>query len=107
MEKLKPHYDLTGLKKLLSKQATRHVTRVARRGAVDLGYMDDEAMVSVIHKLCSGHFYKSMTSNQNQRLWQDVYKFKDEENKLYIKLQLSIDGNQAVLLQFKRDEGED
>jgi len=103
MEKQKPHYDLARIKELLSSATTRRVTETSQDGAKDLGYMDISAMLEVIDKLCARHFYKAMTSIHNNKLWQDVYKFTDEENRLYIKLQLSIDEREGVLVQFKED----
>lgn len=104
MEKRKPHYDLKTLKKFFNNEATRIITQVARQGAVTLGYMDEEAIAEVIEKLCSQHFYKSMTTHKNNQIWQDVYKYKDDEKKIYIKLQLSINEKQTILIQFKKDE---
>ncbi|MEW6052683.1 MAG: type II toxin-antitoxin system MqsR family toxin [Nitrospirota bacterium] len=107
MEKRKPHCDLKKLKKLFSSEATRVITATAQKGAADLGYMDEDAIVEVINKLCAQHFDKSMTSYHNSQIWQDVYKFKDEEKNIYIKLQLSVNKTQTVLIQMKRDEGGD
>jgi len=107
MEKRKPHYDLKKLKKLFSGEATGVITATAQKGAAALGYMDEDDIAEVINKLCSQHFYKSMTAHHNSQIWQDVYKFKDEEKNLYIKLQLSVDKTQTVLIQMKRDEGGD
>jgi hypothetical protein len=106
MEKRKPHYNLNELKKLFNNEETRVITRAARQGAAAMGYMDEYDIVEVIGNLCSDHFYKSMTSNLSSKIWQDVYKFRDEEQKLYIKLQLSIDETQTVLIQMKKDEGD-
>lgn len=73
-----------------------------------MGYMDEDDIVSVIDRLCSDHFYKSMTTYQNHTIWQDVYRYRDENDiPLYIKLQLSVDGGKAVLIQMKRDKGSD
>lgn len=107
MEKRKPHYDLKTLKKLLSKETTRRVTETAQEGAALMGYPDEDAMLQVIQKLCSEHFYKSMTTKADSKIWQDVYKFKDEEKKLYIKLQICRPAGEerAILVQFKKDEG--
>lgn len=107
MEKPKPHYDLKKLKKFFSSEATRVITATAQKGAAALGYMDEDNIAEVINRLCAQHFYKSMTSYHNSQMWQDVYKFKDEEKNLYIKLQLSVDKTQTVLIQMKRDEGGD
>ena len=107
MEKLKPHYDLKKVKSLLCSEETREVTRTSREGAVSLGYMDVESMLSVIENLTQKHFYKSMTVIGNPKMWQDVYKIVDEHKSLYIKLQLSSDRKKAVIVQFKEDEGGD
>ncbi|MGO9014026.1 MAG: type II toxin-antitoxin system MqsR family toxin [Dissulfurispiraceae bacterium] len=104
MEKRKPHCDLKTLKKFFNSETTRIITQVARQGAATLGYMDDAAIAEVIERLCSQHFYKSMTMHKNNKIWQDVYKCKDDENKLYIKLQLSVNEKQTILIQFKQDE---
>lgn len=108
MEKRKPHYDLKKIKALLCSENTRIITDLSRDSAVPLGYMDDQDMISVIEPLNNANFYKSMTSYFNPKIWQDVYKTVDEEGKkLYIKLQISLDGEKAVLVQFKLDEQED
>ena len=107
MEKLKPHYDLKKIKSLLCSEETREVTRTSREGAVFLGYMDVESMLSAIENLTQKHFYKSMTVIGNPKIWQDVYKIVDEQKSLYIKLQLSADRKKAVIVQFKEDEGGD
>jgi motility quorum-sensing regulator / GCU-specific mRNA interferase toxin len=106
-EKRKPHYVLSVLKELFRNEKTRHITKLAHKGAVTMGYMDDDDMLTVISRLCSEHFYKSMTMYENHKVWQDVYRYQDGEKALYIKLQLSVDGQKAILIQMKRDEGRD
>lgn len=108
MEKRKPHYELQKIKKFFSRSVTRVITKIARKGAVSLGYMDEEDILIVIGRLGSDHFYKSMTSYLNHKIWQDVYRYRDDDdNDIYIKLQLSEDGKMAVLIQMKKDEGSD
>jgi motility quorum-sensing regulator/GCU-specific mRNA interferase toxin len=106
-EKQKPHYVLSKLKAFFECRTTRHITAITHKGAVSMGYMDDDDIQSVISRLCSEHFYKSMTAYKNHKVWQDVYKFQDGDKALYIKLQLSVDGGKAILIQMKRDEGRD
>ena len=73
-----------------------------------MGYMDEGDILPVIHRLGPEHFYKSMTSYHNHKIWQDVYRYRDDDHRaLYIKLQLSVDGKKAVLIQMKKDEGSD
>lgn len=107
MEKRKPHYDLKRIKELFNNETTRIIRDIARQNAAAAGYAYVEEIQYVINNLCSQHFYKSMTSEQNHKLWQDVYKFTDEEKRLYIKLQLTMSRNKAVLIQFKKEKGDD
>ena len=105
MEKRKPHYDLKKLKKLFCGQGTRLITKTAQKGAASMGYMDIDDIQTVLKQIGPEHFYKSMTTYQNHKLWQDVYKYRDDDNGLYLKLQLSTDGKKAVLIQMKKDKG--
>lgn len=105
MDKQKPHYDLEEIKELLDHESTRSITEKAIDGAAALGYLTIEAMLDVVNQLRRKHLWKSMTVHGNSRLWQDVYKITDEDNDLYIKLQIiDVAGKKAVLVQFKRDE---
>ena len=106
-EKRKPHYVLSALKELFRNEKTRHITQVARTGAVSEGYMTIDDIGEIIERLCSEHFYKSMTAYHDHKIWQDVYKFQDGDKGLYIKLQLSVDEGKTILIQMKRDEGRD
>jgi len=107
-EKRKSHYLLSVFKKLFHNEATRSITKAAHEGAASAGYMTTDDMENVIDQLCSKHFYKSMTTHHNHKLWQDFYRYrKDDGTALYIKLQLSPDNEKAVLVQMKRDEGSD
>lgn len=108
MEKRKPHYDLEEIKKLLDNESTRKITEQAIDGAAALGYLTIDEILDVVNRLRRGHMYKSMTVYGNAKLWQDVYKITDNDNDLYIKLQIiDVTGKKAVLVQFKRDEGGD
>ncbi len=106
MEKFKPHYDLKKVKSLLCSEETRLVTQTSQEGAVSLGYMDVEDMVSIIGNLTQKSFFKSMTSQYDPSMWQDVYKITDErDQKIYVKLQLSSNKKRGVIIQFKEDTG--
>jgi motility quorum-sensing regulator/GCU-specific mRNA interferase toxin len=106
-EKRKPHYVLSAFKVLFRSEKTRQITQLAHKGATSEGYMTVEDIGEVIERLCSEHFYKSMTTFKDHKIWQDVYRFHDDDKALYIKLQLSIDMKKAILIQMKRDEGSD
>lgn len=73
MEKRRPHYDLTAVKAAFDHAGTLNRTYSSRRGADDLG-VDDDTLVEIIQALSPSDFYKSMTSKQDYRVWQDVYK---------------------------------
>ncbi len=108
MEKRKPHYGLDRFRELFRRESTRVITATAYKGAVSMGIMDENDILAVIDRLYSQHFYKSMTTHSNHKIWQDVYRYHDDEgNALYIKLQLSPDKTKAVLIQMKKDEGSD
>ena len=105
MEKRKPHHHLAKLKGLFRSARTRVITAAARKGAVAMGYMDEDDMQGIINRLSPAHFYKSMTAYRDHKIWQDVYRFQDDDDRrLYIKLQLSADKKKAVLIQMKKDE---
>ena len=103
MEKRKPHYSLSQLQDMLSDEHTRIITRKCKQEAAEIGYFDDAMIVERVLRLTRKEFYKSMTAYENSQLWQDVYKSEDGERSLYIKLQLSVGKNQAVVIQFKTD----
>jgi len=101
-EKRKPHYDLDELKELVRQEAWI-VTRVADKGAMNLGLSRYE-LKKIVLALRSQDFYKSMTSYRDHKLWQDVYKprisIQEECIELYIKLQKSLNDKCAEELGF-------
>ncbi|MBW1778124.1 MAG: type II toxin-antitoxin system MqsR family toxin [Deltaproteobacteria bacterium] len=108
MEKRRPHYPLETFKRLFFSERSRIITQTAREGAVTMGYMDDDDIMAVISRLGTKQFVKSMTTYKNHRIWQDVYQYEDEnDNILYIKVQLSSDYKKAILVQMKKHEGSD
>lgn len=102
MSSSKPKYDLNKIKKLLCDSDSYHITLEAHHGAAELGYMDAESMIDVIENIQEDDFYKTMPSEKVQGLWQDVYRVNDGNNKIYIKLQLSVNGKKVVVVQFKK-----
>ena len=95
-----PTYDLDEIKELLKNEDTRYITRRDRREAVRLGYADDDAMVARVLMLQVNEFYKTMPSENMPGLWHDVYRSNDATVTLYIKLQISFNG-QGVIISFK------
>jgi motility quorum-sensing regulator/GCU-specific mRNA interferase toxin len=83
-EKRKPHHDLEAFKLEFSTVKGLTVTRGALRDATELGYGSEE-IVSIIQTMERSHFYKSMTSNHNENVWQDVYHVPHVGGTLYVK----------------------
>ncbi|MEK6581352.1 MAG: type II toxin-antitoxin system MqsR family toxin [Nitrospirota bacterium] len=102
MSASKPKYDLSKIKKLLCDSDSYRITVKAHSGAAELGYMDAESIVDVIENIQEDDFHKSMPSEKVPGLLQDVYRVNDGNNKIYIKLQLSVNGKKVVVVQFKK-----
>ena len=94
MEKFKPTYNLDDFKK-----SDFEITKTAQKSAEDLGFklkdIDD-----VISTMKHEHFYKSMTSYANHKIWKDVYHVPCENMILYIKFMQNII-SEFTLLSFK------
>lgn len=98
MEKLKAHYLLQEIQVLVLRDGGRSFTFTAMRGAESMGLSRAEA-VGVVLALTGSMFYKSMTTNSDNKVWQDVYHAPcPNEKTAYIKLTVQ-DG--AVVIQFK------
>jgi motility quorum-sensing regulator/GCU-specific mRNA interferase toxin len=71
-EKRKPTYDLAAFKAAFGDVDKLNVTGTAVRTAATLGFGRAE-IVATIQAMQRAHFYKSMTSYGDHRVWQDVY----------------------------------
>ncbi|MDR1662547.1 MAG: type II toxin-antitoxin system MqsR family toxin [Azoarcus sp.] len=99
MEKMKAHYPLDAVKERLSRLGADAFTMTALRGALAMDLSIEEA-IDVVLGLSSAMLYKSMTTNADHRLWQDVYHAPCPNGKTaYVKLILQEDG--ALVIQFK------
>ena len=96
MEKGTPHCKLTVVRALVRAGQVR-TTQSAREGAVGLG-LDFDAMVTVLLGLAPSDFFKSMTTHDNHRIWQDVYRPVIPAGKLYLKLTVIHD---VLVVSFK------
>ena len=72
MENRRPHADMRIVKSLVASGDVRS-TLSALRDAATLGF-DFRDMLTVVHALTPGDFYKSMTTHADHRIWQDVYR---------------------------------
>ncbi len=95
-----PTYDLATIQVTFSTVDTLRMTGSARRGAVALGFSDQD-VVDAIKALSPDDFYKSMPPvNPAFTAMQDVYKSVFHGIELYIKFQLLSDGQ--IVLSFKQ-----
>ncbi|HEX6369138.1 MAG TPA: type II toxin-antitoxin system MqsR family toxin [Longimicrobium sp.] len=95
-----PTYDLHRLQQLLGQGlVSSWIMGTAKQGAEQLG-LGDEEIVDAVLELTPQHLYKSMESERCPGLWQDVYHHEYRGLRLYIKLQMGVDGR-AVVVQFK------
>ncbi|MBQ6006477.1 MAG: type II toxin-antitoxin system MqsR family toxin [Selenomonadaceae bacterium] len=94
MEKFNPTYSLTEFK-----NSDFEITKTAQKNALDLGF-NDEGIDKVISTMELKHFYKSMTSYANHKIWQDVYHVPYEDLIIYIKFTQNII-SEFTLLSFK------
>jgi motility quorum-sensing regulator/GCU-specific mRNA interferase toxin len=103
-EKKKPTYDLDVFKATFSSMERLAVTGTALRSAAALGFGRAE-IVSTIQTMQREHFYKSMTSYSDSRLWQDVYHVPSPVGMLYVKFTADA-VTEFLLLSFKEKDDE-
>ncbi len=84
MEKSTPHCKLPRVKALLLEGKVRS-TFTALAGAAALG-TDFDGMLGVVRVLTIKDFYKSMTTNADHSVWQDVYRPITPFGEVYLKL---------------------
>lgn len=99
-EKLKPTYDLEAFKQTFNNAKNLYMTSTARQSSLALGF-DAQEIVDIIQTMRRNHFYKSMTSTQNNQLWQDVYHVPSKAGMLYVKFSGDII-HQFILLSYKK-----
>lgn len=101
MEKRKAHYELRAIIALVREKKAAVFTRTAIDGGrrMDLTVAD---MIDVICELNARCLYKSMTTHNDNTVWQDVYHADTPGGRAYIKFTLRTDG--ALVIQFKELE---
>lgn len=103
-EKRKPTYDLDGFKTVFRTVEGLALTGAALRTSAAIGFGRAE-IVAIIQSMQRGHFYKSMTSYADARLWQDVYHVPSPVGLLYVKFTADV-VTEFLLLSFKEKENE-
>ena len=94
MEKFNPTYNLEEFK-----NSNFEITRTAQKGAENLGF-EKADIFKVVATMEKEHFYKSMTSYANHKIWQDVYHVPYGNLVLYIKFTQNVI-SEFTLLSFK------
>jgi motility quorum-sensing regulator/GCU-specific mRNA interferase toxin len=97
-DKWVPHHGLEAIKAVFSK-GHGLVTRSATQDAAGLGYGSDD-ITAIVQTISQRHFYKSMTSNYDASVWQDVYHVPHAFGTLYVKF-TDNGGTEFTLLSFK------
>lgn len=98
MEKSAPHYRLIEMQAQIAAAGRDAFTVTAIEGGLAMG-LSDADMLAVIAGLSRTHFYKSMTSYANHRIWQDVYHGSCPNGQTaYIKLTAVAE---KIVIQFK------
>ena len=96
MEKRTPHCKLQVIKALIQAGKVSATVSALEGGAV-LG-LDFKGMLDILQALTVRDFYKSMTTNADHKLWQDVYRPSTLVGEVYLKLMV-VDG--VLIVSFK------
>jgi len=86
MEKRIPHYLLSEIQAQMDCVEAMNLTKTARDGIRQAGMLIAEAL-EVVRGLSRADFYKSMTTQKDHRVWQDVYHAEWRSKMLYVKFQ--------------------
>jgi len=103
-DKRKPTYDLEAFKAVAGTLNGLNATSSAIKGAASIGFGRAE-IVATIQTMERSHFYKSMTSYADHRIWQDVYHVPSEAGVLYIKFTADA-VTEFLLLSFKEKQND-
>jgi motility quorum-sensing regulator/GCU-specific mRNA interferase toxin len=89
VEKRRPTYDLKAVQAAFDDVDRLAITVGAFRDALALGF-DRSGIVDVIQGLRRPMFYKSMTTYDDHRVWQDIYHAPADGLILYVKIQADV-----------------
>lgn len=98
----RPRYPLEQVKAAFADAARLNRTMSAAEGAKALG-MDEQAVVEVIARLTAQDFDKSMPSDFDPAIRQDVYKPVVDGRELYVKFTRDWQGG-LLLISFKEND---
>ena len=91
MEKRTQHFRLRDIQAQMNSIQGLRLTDSAKTG-IRLAGMVNEDAVKVVQGLSRRNFYKSMTTNADHRVWQDVYHAEWNGLELYVKFQRDTQG---------------
>lgn len=94
MEKFNPTYSLEEFK-----HSDFEITKTAQITALELEF-DENDIRAIVLTMEPQHFYKSMTSYANHKVWQDVYHVPCGNLILYVKFTQNVI-SEFTLLSFK------
>ena len=97
--KRRPTYDLNAIKAAFATAKGLKATGSVVRNAAALGFGRAE-IIETIQSIQRTHFHKSMTSDADHRLWQDVYDVPSKAGRLYVKFTADA-VTEFLLLSFK------
>jgi motility quorum-sensing regulator/GCU-specific mRNA interferase toxin len=103
-EKRHPTYDLEAFKAAFSRVERLAVIGTALKSTAALGFGRAE-ILATIQTMQREHFYKSMTSYADHRVWQDVYHVPSAVGVLYVKFTADV-VTEFSLLSFKEKDDE-
>jgi motility quorum-sensing regulator/GCU-specific mRNA interferase toxin len=98
-DKRKPTYDLEAFKLAFADVTGLNATTTALKSAAALGFGRAD-IIATVQTMQRTHFYKSMTSYEDHKVWQDVYHVPSEVGILYVKFTADI-VMEFLLLSFK------
>ncbi|MBT2372119.1 type II toxin-antitoxin system MqsR family toxin [Pseudomonas fluorescens] len=96
MEKYTPHYDLAVIKADVRRLGKRAFTKTAEETGSDLGFKIND-MQEIVFELQNKMLYKSMTTYDDYRVWQDVYHINSHGLEIYIKVTYRPAGGPPVI----------
>ena len=97
-----PRFPLRAVKSAFADVSRLNRTMAAAIGADNVG-MDELAVIDVIARLTPRDFDKSMRSETDPTVWQDVYKPIMGHRELYVKFTVDARG-ELLLISFKENE---
>jgi motility quorum-sensing regulator/GCU-specific mRNA interferase toxin len=99
MEKKKPHYPLALVRRLIADTGRDPFTQSAKNGAAEMG-LDASELRGIVAGLARQDFYKSMTTHDSSRVWQDVYRPVTRLGAAYVKVTINPADN-LIVVSFK------